>query len=459
MYFETSDTTLVAPQAFVSLETVAIPIVGLSYSNVGPAIGSGWGNWVAVVYDAQNHIIQFEAIIGGSFTTSGSYSATFSSPFYLGMEVNQNSITAWYKYASDPSGHWSYVGSYAYGGDLTASGALSGFHTGFVIRSGGAASYQIANLSGGRGGGVSLRDIKPVVNPDWTTYQPGSNTIYFTASVNDPTGQGSEGVFTLNLSTQQITETGVICDARNSHVYCGDGSGHVIYHSNGDREVLESTWATGMNNSTPVKMIYQYLTNGAQPDVLTNNLSVLSLPTVLNLPEGASGLGAYDGALGYDTVNSRYLMAYTICNDCTFANATTATSFYPALAYASTPTGTWTSIGMDTAELGNWEGTSLANVGGVLYELAGGPHFSFFSGNFPACTSSRIYNEAFAYQGALLGATFGNTVTSSNLPCPHPTLFQHPDGQHMVMFTFDDTEWTSGEGFSTGRPMIEISTP
>jgi hypothetical protein len=344
---------------------------------------------------------------------------------------------------------------------VTTNFASAGYKTCIQYSAASTASASYAELSGGRFGGVALRDIKPVMNTDGTTYQPGSNTVYFTATASDPQGTASAGVFTLNLATQAITETGVVCVARTfsavAHTYCSDDGLNVIYHGNGDREDLIDTWSTGFSNTNPVQILYKYVASGGG-DILTTNLTVLSSMTALSPPLGSAGLGAYDQALAYDTVNSRYALAYSICNDCTFVSSSLTPSFYPALAYASSQTGTYTLTGMDNALAGGWEGTNLINVQGTLYLMTGGMHSPWVS-TLAACNNTRVYDMSFTLLGQLSGATLGNTPSTTNAPCPHPSLFQHPDGLHMVLFTFNDVEWTSGQVFTTGQPQIELSTP
>jgi hypothetical protein len=463
-WLETSDTTLTAPQAFNAITVPTLPSGATGNASSYTGVCKDISDWAAAYYDADAHVIVLQTDVAGSITTTNGPSVTLSAGAQVGFAMVGDVLMSWYRTA--PAIPWTYGAAVTSPYDFTASGNLSGYETCFGVGSGGGTgTFKVSALQGGRAGGVGLRDIKPVVNNDWTTYQPGSNLIYFVADVFTPAAAisggdevgVSSGVFTLNLNNQVITETGVICTSRSSHVYCSDGATSLIYHSNGDRELIWSSWATGFNNSTPVHLLYEYLTSGSQGDLLTTNLSVMPSPTSLTVPLGASGTGAYDPALAYDAVNSRYLLTYSICNDCTFSNGTTVTSFYPALAYASTQTGTWSLIGMDTAVQGNWEGTSFANVSGVLYELAGGPHYPAVS-SWNACTDSRIYNEAFTYQGHLLGATFANIATSANLPCSHPTLFQHPDGIHTVLFTFNETLFPSTT-LGGGQPVLEISTP
>jgi hypothetical protein len=117
--------------------------------------------------------------------------------------------------------------------------------------------------------------------------------------------------------------------------------------------------------------------------------------------------------------------------------------------------------GCDLNTPGDFEGTSFANVAGTLYELAGGPHYSVT----PAvniCSSSRIFNTSFVYQGTLLEASFMGSAyfaPGANSPCSHPTLFQHPDGAHVVLLTFLGGQFTGGNVQTIGQPVIEISTP
>lgn len=459
-FLKTSDTTLVAPQFFNSIEVTAVS-ASAGFSNVYTGAFKDTNNYVSIYYDVTNHAIHSEYRYAGTNQNSTLKSVTLTAPYWIGASLVGNSLSGWYKTCATCA--WTYAGNVQTNANfdytVTSNFASAGYKTGFSVAWNGSGSVSVASLQGGRFGGAIMRDLKPVVNPDWTTYQPGGNIIYFVASVGDPIGTQigpaggtTQGVFTLNVNSQTITETGVICNSRSSHIYCGDAAGSIIYHSNGDREVVLSSWGDVTPPSNHAKVEYQYITSGALPDVLTNNLSILSA-TALTLPLSTGATDAYDPAMAYDAIHSRYLMAYTEGTISPF-------SFYPALASASTPTGTWTLVGADNNLQGNWEGTSFSNVQGVLYELTGGPRFWPASTTWATCNSSRIYDETFTFQGSLAGATFisNDTASPSAVNCSHPTLAQHPDGYHMILLTFDGTEFVSGNTGSTGRPMMEVST-
>jgi hypothetical protein len=459
LWSETSDATLLAPEFFNAV-TVTAQTPASGYSDLFVGSCKDGANYVGMAYRAANNAIYYEYDVAGTIYFASLKGITLTPPYTIGAALMGNGLSAWYKSGTGP---WQYAGEVQTNSNIdytvTANFASAGYKTCFGLSNGAAGSFHVSTLQGGREGGVTMRDIKPVVNNDWTTYQPGNNTIDFTATIEDPnpgTNQGGAGVFTLNLNTQVITQTGVICVARShsgtAHTYCGDDGINIIYHANGDREILLCSWSDDGGVSTPVHIEYEYVTNGSQSDLLTTNLSVLSSVATPNLPLSGN-LASYDGALAYDSAHSRYLMAYTV------APSSGTTNFWPAMAYASSPTGTWTLIGMDTG-LGNtgWEGTSWVNVSGTLYEVTGGPRYPI-SPAFQACTQARIYDETFTFKGSFLGATFSNMPYAGGNFCSHPTLFQDPDGIHQVLLTFLSGQFNSGNIFTIGQPVIEISTP
>ncbi|MGH7022123.1 MAG: hypothetical protein ACREEB_00880 [Caulobacteraceae bacterium] len=77
-----------------------------------------------------------------------------------------------------------------------------------------------------------------------------------------------------------------------------------------------------------------------------------------------------------------------------------------------------------------------------------------------AGNDSRVYDTTMTYQGRLLGATFNGLGQATGVIGAHPTLFEHYDGQHVVLLTFDATRFgPSSSVFSWGQPNIQISTP
>ncbi|HXV00652.1 MAG TPA: hypothetical protein VG166_09150 [Caulobacteraceae bacterium] len=464
-YQETSD-AIAAPEWFSSITVSGKPSSGSGYDHVMVGVCKSSTVAAFAIYDTVGHTLYSYAFGGLGSVTSSSISVTLTAPYQIALSAISNTVSTWYKTGN----YWIYGNSSAIGAgayNFTASGAMSGVKTCFGEAAGTSSTSNFQAQRGGRFGGIGLRDIKPVINPDGTTYQPGGNLIYFTATVAGPTGMSYEGVFTLNLNTLAITQTGVILDTRSSVTHVDD-AGQVIYHSNGDRELLLSGWDTFP--ASPVKVQYAYLASGSQGDLLTSNLSVVAM-TQLTLPGDTNG--AYDPALVYATTSQCpstptpcWFLAYTILTNATGSLAAPATSFYPALAYAtSSPAGIWMSIASDSSLLGDWEGCSITNASGSDYVLCGGPGFPVPNSGLVGGNSSRVYDMTLTYLGPLKGATLnGAGGSQENGTNPHPTLFQHPDGQHQVLFTFDGTRFPANGGgtgaiYSWGQPMIEISTP
>lgn len=428
---ETSGTNVTLPQFFVSVDVPSIPTPnGTSYDNAGVGIVKDANNFLFASIDRVNSLARVQVKIGGSNTFVGSTSHSFTAPFSIGMGLNGNQVDVWLK----SGGTWSRLTGSSVSAyyDFTTNGNLTGWRAGFTYASGGTGTWNFANLSCGRYGGVGIRDMTAVTNPDGSPYTSGTK-VYFTATVAFPTGNSCCGVFTLDTSNNAIAQTAAIMVNRGGKAY-QDTASHIMAYSNGDRRLTISTWGNGFGGS--LLLLHSLYTSGSIPDILTNNASLLTVAS-LTVPLSTSGVGAYDPFLVYD--GSLYWLAYSITNNTNF----TGNPFYAALATSSNLT-SWTLVGADSANNG-WEGTKILKANKKYWVLAGGPAGS---GN-----SSRIYDATMTYVGALPGASFSGGSDTQ----PHPMVFADPDGKHQTLLSFNNTRYTTGTTFTWGQPTVQKS--
>lgn len=419
---EGSDLTM--PQCFVSMHIDQNGNAASGYDNGGIGIAKDANNFVYASWDRLAGIVRVQSKIAGSNSFFNSSAQSFTGTYSMGMSMVGNSITVWMDTGSGwvKKAHYDHTSRY----DFRTSGNLTGWKPSFTFASGSSTTWKISAFKAGRFGCVNMRDQTMVTNEDGTPYIVGG-LAYFTATAPDDVGSSYCGVFTLNLSTWAIAQTGVIMIDRSSKIY-PDLAAQIIVYGNGDRRLVISTWGNGFGGT--LQVLHKLITTG---DILSGS-NVVSSMTALSLPLGGSGVGCYDPMLAYDAANSRWLMAYTITNDTNFVG----NPFYGALAY-STDLSTWTLISADSAHNG-YEGSKLLNIDGIYYMMVGGPAGS---GN-----SSRVYDAAMSYLGTL-NATFSGGADTQ----PHPMVF--PSGSLQYLLTFDNTRYDTA--FSWGRVKIHTA--
>lgn len=445
--------TLSAPQLFTALTITAFPSFGTGFSTIGVGIGKDVSNCFFATHDRLNQNVFLQLRVGGViFNGTAIVIGRPTLPFRIGFSLVGNSACLW----TDTGSGWTYQTGVMFQADYNfeTAGNLTGWKPVIEIATnGGTQNCSFSTFECGRFGGVNMRDMTIVSNEDGTPYYPGGSTVYFTATATDPSGWtgaaengGSyQGVFTLDLNTNTITQTGVIFVARNS-IVTNDCSGQIIYYPNGDRRILLVNWGSGNAVASNIKILHELVTSGSMPDLLTTNLSVLTGTAALSPPlGGGGGVGAYDPFLVYDAANNRYLMAYMI---------TTGTLVYVALA-STTDLSTWSSLWIDTSGIVTlddcYEGPRMMLADKQYWIMAGGP--------FGTGDSSRIYNVAGTIIGPFPNAVFsGNGGGAHGGTNPWPMVFPHTNGLEQVLLTFDGTPFAAtGASQSWGIPSVQLA--
>jgi hypothetical protein len=394
-----------------------------SFSNGGVGIAKDGSNYVfAIARKTENQVV-IEARIGGTVQFLGVVSRTIPSSFKLGLAMVGNSATVW----MDSGSGWQYVTGASLSSlyDFRTTGNMAGWMPAtFAASQNGAVTWTFDNLANGIHGGVGIRDQTIVTNEDGTPYRPTPDTILFSATLPDARGVAYAGMFELDLTDYSYQQVGAIMVERDGKVHADLGP-HVIYYPNGDRRILIGTWGNGFGNS--IQVLHKLETS----QELLSGVRIVSGMTQLALPQSGANPGAYDPMMVWDSVNSRWLIAYSMVQNTNFSGS----PFYAAAAY-STDLVTWTSLGVDTA-LG-YEGTKILYANSQYWILAGGPAGT---GN-----SSRVFNASMMYQGTLNAVFEGGTSTQ-----PHPMIF--PYGDKQVMISFDDVKHGSAN-FTWGNFLV-----
>jgi hypothetical protein len=412
-----------APLAWVGGE-LAVSGTATSYSNAGVGIAKDGNNYVmAVARKTSNQVLIEARIGGGSAQFLGVVSRTIPSSFKLGLAMVGNSATVW----MDSGSGWEYVTGASLSSlyDFQTVGNMAGWMPStFAASRGGAVTWTFDNLANGIHGGVGIRDQTIVTNEDGTPYRPTPDTILFSATLPDARGAAYAGMFELDLTDYSYQQVGAIMVERDGKVHADLGP-HVIYYPNGDMRILIGTWGNGFGNS--IQVLHKLETS----QELLSGVRIVSGMTQLALPQSGANPGAYDPMMVWDSVNSRWLIAYSMVQNTNFSGH----PFYAAAAY-STDLTTWTSLGVDT-ELG-YEGTKILYANSQYWILAGGPAGT---GN-----SSRVFDASMVYQGTLNAVFEGGTSTQ-----PHPMIF--PYGDKQVMISFDDVKHGSAN-FTWGNFLV-----
>ncbi len=184
---ETSDSTLTAPQAFNAITIPTLPSGATGNASTYAGICKDINNWFGAYYDSVAGKINWQYDFAGSIVSGTAIAVTASAGYQVGVGVIRL--------------HAHKLGLSQRRLDVCRDHdheRLRPHHVGQSDRvenllrrigpTADLATVYVSNLQGGRFGGVGMRDLKPVVNTDWTTYQPGSNTIYFVATAGCPPG-------------------------------------------------------------------------------------------------------------------------------------------------------------------------------------------------------------------------------------------------------------------------------
>lgn len=404
------------PQAFVSMDLSARSGSPSSYDVVGVGIVRDANNFIWASRDRLSGECRFQIKIGGGNGFHAGVYPSLPETFTLGLSIVGNKLGLW----TDTGSGWVLQSTFDCASRIDLKIAdLTGWKSGFMLASSGNSTWAFDNLKIGRFGAVGLRDMTLVTLEDGTPYVE-SGKVYFTATA--AAGYDSYcGVFTLDLTTYAVAQTGVLQINRGG-VIQNDVAAHIIRYGATDYRMVISTWGNGFGGS--LSFLHKLL-SGVD---LLHGSHVVGGMTALALPGG--GAGVYDPMLV--KVGSTWHLAYTITNDLWFAGS----PFYAALA-TSPDLATWTLVGKDDTHTG-YEATKIVKAGTAYHVVASGPA--------GVGTGTRVFDLSMAYQGALNATFYGGTDTQ-----PHPMAFAV--GSTWYLLTYDNYRF-NGLGFTWGRPMV-----
>jgi len=416
------------PQAWIEA-TINVTSTGATgYDNGGVGLVKDADNFIFASMDRLANIARIQIKIAGSNVFVGSLTLSFGTSFKLGLSLVATSACMW----ADTGAGWTYIVGADVAGyyDFRNSGNLTSWKPGFTLANGGGNStWEFSAFKAGCFGGVGMRDQTLVTNDDATPYLATATAIQFTATSVDPRGVGYCGIYTLDMTSKVLAQTAALMVSRGGKVY-NDLACHVIKYASGNRRVLISTWGNGFGAS--LQILHGLLTSG---DVLTGT-NVVTL-TQLSLP-GQVGVspGCYDPMLAWDASNSRWLIAYTLVDDTSFAG----NPFYAALAHSS-DLSSFTLIAKDSANAG-YEGTKIVSDDGALLITAGGPA--------GIGDRARVYDATLSYMSVLDLVLSGGVDTQ-----PHAAMFTYAGNRYVL--SFDNTRYGSAP-FTWGRLRLYMDT-
>lgn len=407
------------PQFCAAIDVVTRSGSATGYDNIGVGVCKDANNFIFASFDRYNVTARIQVKIGGVNNFYANRTIGFNVPYKIALSIVGNTAVMW----ADTGAGWEYITSYNFQSNINfKTTSLAGWRPAFTVASPGDATWVFDNFKAGRFGAVGMRDHTIVTSEDGAPYID-SGKVYFTATAAYPVG-GVEtsylGVFTANLSSYEIQQTGLIQVNRGSTIH-NDHAAHIVRNSNTDMRLLVSTWGNGFGGSLQI-LHKQFSSN------LLSGASVVSGMTQLSL----TGVGCYDPMLV--KIGSTWNLAYSITDNTSF----TGNPFYAALATSSDLV-SWGLVASDSANKG-YEGAKIIKDEGGYKIAVGGPAGS---GN-----SSRVYDMGLSYLGPLSAVFSGGSDTQ-----PHPMAFSY--GSDWYMLTFNSNRYTPTNAvFSWGNTVI-----
>src|SRR6478609_681352 len=386
---------------------------GNTYENVGVGIAKDSNNFILALWRRLDNLASIQVKIGGSANFRADVSATgWTPPFEIGFSMVANSLTMWRRV---PGGLWTKITSY----DVTSTinfktSSLTGWKGVFWLatQSSQSVTFVFDDFKVGRFGSVGFRDPFIVSNEDGTARFNGS-VVGLTATCTDPQAAAYCGVFTLDLVSRALTQTGVIMVNRSSSIQ-NDNATHLIAYDDGTYRMWITSWGNSGLGANTIQILYK---NETSLNLLSGS-NLVSGTTQLTMPFTGSG-GAYDASVV--KIGSTWYLAYIV-------GPSTPNTFFPALA-SSSDLSTWSLVGMDSNSF-PYEGSRIVKLANQYWVLAA------------TSGSTNVYDMTMAYQGKM------NSLQVVGVNPPHPTLV--PYGQYTYQVTFD-TQLYSGSANTLGH--------
>lgn len=381
-----------------------------TYENLGVGIAKDSNNFILALWrrrEGAHGTASIQVKISGSSNFRGdvALSVAWTPPFELGFSLVANSLTFWQRPAG---GAWTKITSYAVAATFNfKTSSLTGWKPVFWLatESSQSVAFVLDNFKVGRFGSVGFRDPYVVVNEDGSPRITGSQ-VHLAATLTDPQASAYCGIFTLDLLTQTLTQTGILMVSRSGACQ-NDNAAQIIAYDDGTFRLFITTWGDAGGSASAIQILYKRETS---LDLLSG-ANVVSSMAQLTLPFIGSD-GCYDPSVV--KIGSLWYIAYTV-------GPAAPSTFYPALA-SSPDLVTWTGVGSDSASF-PYEGTRIMSLGGQYWVMSA------------SISKTNVYDLAMRKWGIM--ASF---VQGSGSP-PHPTLV--PYGQFIYQVTFDNTLYLS----------------
>lgn len=395
------------PQAAVAVTVASMAHTGtLAFDNGGVCIARDGNNFIAGYYDRVAGKLALETCVAGvEHAGLGQVTVTLTAPFSLMLTFVSDTAVLWYKQGS---GEWVKgpvynTGTYV---DMRAQ-PMDSWYGGFckfTNYAAGTSTWGFSNFKVGSFGHLGLHDMHVLSNEDGSPVV-ASDTVNLTATCVDSEGRPYCGMFTLNLVTRQLVQTGVLFVSRGGLLY-NDCDSHLVVAASGGYHFVITTW--GNVGPANIKILYKHETVLD----LRSGTNVVTGMSELSLPGVPVGGGCYGGYLVRDGVT--WYLGYVI-------GPSVALTYYPAMA-SSNDLSNWSLVGADVSAV-PYEGTYLVNLAGQYWMCVATIVTTGYASDV------RVYDLTMSYAGSfrLLSLTSGHP--------PHPMLVPH--GHYVYAVTFD----------------------
>jgi hypothetical protein len=377
-----------------------------SFDDVQVGICKDVNNFIWARYDNFAKILKVRTGVAGVVVNHNLVSFTATFPFKLALTIVANRATIW----TNTGTGWIAQTNYDFTSDINfKTTSMTGWKGAFAVETGNFSDWVVDDFYVGRFGTVGMRDQCLVTNEDGSPFTSG-NLAYFTATCVESNGVGYMGVFSYNMLTRMIAQTGVIMVSRSGAVQNDLGGNLIKFNGGADCRLILATWGNGFGNTLAVEQ-----GTATATDLLTGTHTVACTSLTLPGHTGAGG-GEYDPSLV--KIGSTWYLAYTITTDTSFAGNT----FYTAVA-SSPDLVTWTQLGSPDSGNQGFEGTKIHKTRNGYFVYSGGH------------TTVRCYDMLTAtFLGLLDVTTTGGTDTF-----PHASTF--PNSKKQVMISFDNVKF------------------
>jgi hypothetical protein len=419
---------LVVPQFAVSMQITTATGTGNAYQNIGIGIAKDAAHFMGAVWRRVDGLLSIQVNVPGYSAFHADVAFEPAVPFYLGLSLVANTLTAW---ASTDSVTWTPWTAFALDpskidmkAEVLSSGASWKPAIVTASQAVGATSLVLTNFRFGSFGGVGIRDIVPLYSASGVPVVDAAGVVKCLCTFADPNGAAYCAGIEYDLVNRTMEMVSTVWVNRGGKLQ-NDCAGQFIDDGAGGYHGFITTWGNAGTTADAINVLYKHLT-GIDPFAGVITIGTWTQPTLPNVPVDG---GTYDPCAAYRASDGLWYLAYTIGPDA-------VTAYYPALA-TSPDLSTWTAVAAAQSSQVPYEGTRVIRMAGELWALAGSlANFDVFD------------VDGFALQGSI---TCPLQPESGTVFPPHPTCV--PYLNHVYLLAFTNTR-VAGVSGTEGQPRV-----